>query len=80
MPVRTGKEERPVHGAVHAGQRAAHFYTLLGSCLRRGVNRRAYLQWLFALLPTATNHSVAELNPAAYAASPASEGAALRSA
>ena len=67
-------------GAVHAGQRAAHFYTLLGSCLRRGLNPRAYLQWLFALLPRATNHTVAELTPAAYAASLASEGAALRSA
>lgn len=67
-PCALGKKNYLFIGAVHAGQRAAHFYTLLGSCLRRGLNPRAYLQWLFARLPTATNHTVASLTPAAYAA------------
>ena len=79
-PCALGKKNYLFIGAVHAGQRAAHFYTLLGSCLRRGLNPRAYLQWLFALLPTATTHTVGELTPAAYAAGLASENAARRSA
>ena len=79
-PCALGKKNCLFIGAVHAGQRAAHFYTLLGSCLRRGLNPRAYLQWLFALLPTATTHTVGELTPAAYAAGLASENAARRSA
>ena len=47
---------------------------MLGSCLRRGLKPRACLRGLFALLPTATNHTVCELTPAAYAASLPSEG------
>ena len=65
-PCALGRKNYLFIGAVHAGQRAAHFYTLLGSCLRRGLNPRAYLQWLFVRLPRATNHTVAQLTPAAY--------------
>ena len=54
-------------GDVGAGQRSATFYSLLGSCLRRGINSREYLQWLFAHLPLATNQTVHTLTPAAYA-------------
>jgi hypothetical protein len=53
---------------VGAGQRSATLYSLLGSRLRRGVNPRAYLHWLFERLPSATNRTVHTLTPAAYAA------------
>jgi hypothetical protein len=49
-------------------QRSATFYSLLGTCLRRGINPRDYLHWLFARLPLATNLTVHTLTPAAYAA------------
>jgi transposase len=55
-------------GDVGAGQRSATLYSLLGSCLRRGINPRAYLHWLFDRLPSATNRTVHTLTPAAYAA------------
>ena len=55
-------------GDAGAGQRSAILYSLLGSCLRRGINPRAYLHWLFGKLPSATNHTVHTLTPSAYAA------------
>lgn len=55
-------------GDVGAGQRSATLYSLLGSCLRRGINPRDYLHWLFARLPAATTQMVHTLRPAAYAA------------
>jgi transposase len=67
-PSAVGKKNFLFIGHVGAGQRAATFYSLLGSCLRRDINPRAYLQWLFERLPTATNQTVRELTPAAYAA------------
>jgi transposase len=67
-PSALGKKNFLFIGHVGAGQRAATLYSLLGSCLRRGVNPRAYLYWLFERLPTATNQTVRELTPAAYAA------------
>ena len=67
-PSALGKKNYLFIGHVGAGQRAATLYSLLGSCLRRGVNPRAYLRWLFERLPTATNQTVHELTPAAYAA------------
>jgi transposase len=67
-PCALGKKNYLFIGHVGAGQRAATLYSLLGSCLRRGVNPRAYLRWLFERLPTATNQTVHELTPAAYAA------------
>ena len=63
-------------GAPEAGSKAATFYTLIGSCLRRGLNPRDYLVWLFHRLPTATNQTVADLTPAAFAKLQAGAGAA----
>jgi len=62
-----GKKNWLFIGAPEAGSKAATFYTLIGSCLRRGLNPRDYLIWLFARLPTATNQNVAEFTPAAFA-------------
>jgi transposase len=67
-PCAVGKKNYLFIGDVGAGQRSAVFYSLLGSCLRRSVNPREYLQWLFARLPLATNQTVHTLTPAAYAA------------
>jgi hypothetical protein len=54
------------------------FYSLLGTCLRRGINPREYLHWLFARLALATNQNVHTLTPAAYAASAAAAASALQ--
>jgi transposase len=67
-PCAIGKKNYLFIGDVRAGQRSATLYSLLGSCLRRRINPRAYLQWLFAQLPTATNQTCATLTPEAYAA------------
>jgi transposase len=67
-PSALGKKNYLFMGAAHSGHWAAAFYSLLGSCLRRDINPREYLRWLFAKLPTATNQNVGELSPAAYAA------------
>ncbi len=66
-PTAVGKKNWLFIGAPDAGSKAATFYTLIGSCLRRELNPRDYLIWLFARLPTATNQSVADLTPAAFA-------------
>jgi transposase len=67
-PCALGKKNFLFIGDVGAGQRSATLYSLLGSCLRRGINPRDYLHWLFARLPAATNQTVHTLTPAAYAA------------
>lgn len=66
-PCALGKKNYLFIGHVGAGERAALLYSLLGSCLRRGINPRAYLHWLFERLPTATNQTIHELTPADYA-------------
>lgn len=66
-PCALGKKNYLFIGAVGAGSRAAAFYSILGSCLRRGLNPRAYLHWLFERLPTATNQTWGKLTPGAYA-------------
>ena len=66
-PTALGKKNWLFIGAPEAGAKAATFYTLIGSCLRRRLNPRAYLLWLYARLPTATNRTAAELTPAAFA-------------
>jgi hypothetical protein len=63
-----GKKNYLFIGDVGAGQRSATLFSLLGSCLRRGVNPRAYMRWLMDRLPEATNLTVRGLTPAAYAA------------
>jgi transposase len=67
-PSAVGKKNWLFFGAPEAGGKSATFYSLLGSCLRRGINPRQYLCWLFERLPSATNQNVAELTPRAYAA------------
>jgi transposase len=67
-PSALGKKNYLFMGAPHSGHWAASFYSLIGSCLRRGINPRNYLRWLFTKLPTATNQSVSGLTPGAYAA------------
>jgi transposase len=66
-PTAVGKKNWLFIGAPEAGSKAATFYSLLGSCLRRGLNPRDYLIWLFSRLPTATNRTAAELTPDAFA-------------
>ena len=66
-PCALGKKNYLFIGDVGAGQRSATLYSLVGSCLRRGLNPREYLHWLFARLPHATNLTVHTLTPAAYA-------------
>jgi transposase len=65
-PTAIGKKNWLFIGHPEAGWRAAVFYSLLGSCLRRKLNPRQYLHWLFERLPTATNQTVASLTPQAY--------------
>ena len=67
-PTAVGKKNWLFIGDVGAGPRCATLYSLLGSCLRRGINPRAYLHWLFGQLPAATNRTVHTLTPACYAA------------
>jgi hypothetical protein len=67
LPTAVGKKNWLFIGAPEAGFKAATFYSLLGSSIRRGLNPRDYLIWLFARLPTATNRTAANLTPAAFA-------------
>ena len=67
-PCALGKKNWLFIGDVKAGPRCAVFYSLLGSCLRRGLNPRAYLQWLFSRIASEGTHAPHTLTPAAYAA------------
>lgn len=67
-PCALGKKNWLFIGDVKAGPRSAVFYSLLGSCLRRGLNPGAYLQWLFASIATGGTHAAHTLTPAAYTA------------
>ncbi len=67
-PCALGKKNWLFIGDVKAGPRSAIFYSLLGSCLRRGLNPRAYLHWLFTSIATEGTHAPHTLTPAAYAA------------
>lgn len=67
-PCALGKKNWMFIGDVEAGQRSATLYSLLGSCLRRGINPRSYLTWLLERLPQATNLTIHALTPAAYRA------------
>ena len=67
-PCALGKKNYLFIGDVGAGQRSAVFYSLLGSCLRRAINPRDYLHWLFDRLPVTMPKDHASLTPAAYAA------------
>ena len=67
-PCALGKKNWLFIGDVKAGPRGAIFYSLLGSCLRRGLNPRAYLHWIFTRIATEGTHAPHTLTPAAYAA------------
>jgi hypothetical protein len=51
-PSALGKKNYLFLGSSDSGHWAATFYSLIGSCLRRKVNPRDYLHWLFTKLPT----------------------------
>jgi len=65
-PCAVGKKNWLFIGNVAAGQRSAILYSILGSCLRRGLSPRDYLSWLFERLPTATVPTITQLTPTAY--------------
>ena len=67
-PCALGKKNWLFIGDVKAGPRCAIFYSLIGSCLRRGLNPRAYLHWLFTRIAAEGTHAPHTLTPAAYAA------------
>jgi transposase len=67
-PCALGKKNWLFIGDVKAGSRTAIFYSLIGSCLRRGLNPRAYLHWLFTRIAAEGTHAPHTLTPAAYSA------------
>ena len=67
-PCALGKKNWLFIGDVKAGPRTAIFYSLIGSCLRRGLNPRAYLHWCFTRIAAEGTHAPHSLTPAAYAA------------
>jgi hypothetical protein len=73
-PCALGKKNWLFIGDVKAGPRGAVFYSLLGSCLRRGRNPRAYLHWLFTRIAAEGTHAPHAMTPAAYAALTAPAG------
>ena len=67
-PSALGKKNYLFLGSSDSGHWAATFYSLIGSCLRRKVNPRDYLHWLFTKLPTISAPNAGQFTPAAYAA------------
>jgi transposase len=67
-PSAIGKKNWLFISDVKAGERSAVFYTLIANCHREGLNASEYLTELFERLPKATNHTVHELTPKAWAA------------
>jgi transposase len=66
-PTAVGKKNFLFIGHPDAGWYSAVIYTLLGSCHRHGINPHEYLCEVLSRLPSATNHQIAELTPAAWA-------------
>jgi len=54
-------------GSADSGKCTANFYSLIVSCLRRQVNPREYLHWLFTKLPTVSAPNAGYFTPAAAA-------------
>jgi hypothetical protein len=67
-PSAVGKKNYLFMGSSDSGHWAATFYSLIGSCLRRKINPREYLHWLFTKLPTVSAPNAGQFTPAAYAA------------
>jgi hypothetical protein len=55
-------------GSAYSGEWTAPFYSLIGSCLRRQVNPREYLHWIFTKLPTVSAPNAGQFTTAADAA------------
>ena len=55
-------------GEAHAGKRSAIVYTLMECCRRWGIDPFAYLKDVLTRLPGATNWTIGELTPGAWAA------------
>ena len=66
-PTALGKKNFLFIGHPDAGWYSAVIYSLLGSCHRHGINPHEYLTDVLRRLPSATNHQVADLTPAAWA-------------
>jgi len=66
-PTALGKKNFLFIGHPDAGWQSAVIYSLLGSCRRHGINPHQYLRDVLARLPSATNHHIPELTPAAWA-------------
>jgi transposase len=64
-PCALGKKNWLFIGDVKAGPRTAIFYSLIGSCLRHGLNPRAYLHWLFSRIAAEGTHAPQTLTSAA---------------
>ncbi len=65
-PTALGKKNFLFIGHPDAGWYSAVIYSLLGSCHRHGINPYEYLCDVLKRLPSATNHQVAQLTPAAW--------------
>jgi transposase len=67
-PTALGKKNWLFFGAADAGERGAILYTIVESCRRHGLDPLAYLREALTRLPRMTNHQIAEITPAAWAA------------
>ena len=67
-PTAVGKKNWLFIGEAHAGNRSAIVYTLIECCRRRGIDPFAYLKDVLTRLPGATNWTIGELVPCAWAA------------
>jgi transposase len=67
-PTAVGKKNWLFIGEAHAGNRSAIVYTLKECCRRRGIDPFAYLKDVLTRLPAATNWTLGELAPGAWAA------------
>jgi hypothetical protein len=67
-PTAVGKKNWLFIGEAHAGNRSAIVYTLIECCRRRGIDPFAYLKDVLTRLPAATNWTIGELTPGAWAA------------
>jgi transposase len=66
-PTAVGKKNWLFIGEAHAGNRSAIVYTLIECCRRRGIDPFAYLRDVLTRLPAATNWTIGELTPEAWA-------------
>jgi transposase len=66
-PTKLGAKNWLFIGAEGSGQTSAILYTLVESAKRHGLEPYTYLRDLLETLPSATNHQVPALTPAAYA-------------